>query len=322
MWQRINNIISSSSSVKPLIPFLLTIAISTNIVVNDALSLQSSSSLLASSTSRIAPVVVRCDTTSTTSTTTRQRPESLMKYQKESLSSKTILYGSKTLENNNGEDDNDNDNDNERTQVKRSSSLPTTHHNNYERMKTPVRGAMKEHAIFGALTGDSMIEKYEIWKQKKPRLQQQTNDNDIGIGIGTGIDIGIDNVVIGYVKFGDNLNGHIGIVHGGIISLLFDDICGFAFDALGIKHAVTANLNVNYRKPLLANTEVYLEVQFDKMKSKGRKLYFNVQMKSTNTKTTSTTSSAIDDNDADNNDDETILYAEATCLYIIPRDHL
>ena len=314
MWQRINNIISSSSSVKPLIPFLLTIAISTNIVVNDALSLQSSSSLLASSASRIAPVVVRCDTTSTTSTTTRQRPESLMKYQKESLSSKTILYGSKTLENNNGEDDNDNDN--ERTQVKRSSSLPTTHHNNYERMKTPVRGAMKEHAIFGALTGDSMIEKYEIWKQKKPRLQQQTNDNDIGI------DIGIDNVVIGYVKFGDNLNGHIGIVHGGIISLLFDDICGFAFDALGIKHAVTANLNVNYRTPLLANTEVYLEVQFDKMKSKGRKLYFNVQMKSTNTKTTSTTSSAIDDNDADNNDDETILYAEATCLYIIPRDHL
>ena len=314
MWQRINNIISSSSSVKPLIPFLLTIAISTNIVVNDALSLQSSSSLLASSASRIAPVVVRCDTTSTTSTTTRQRPESLMKYQKESLSSKTILYGSKTLENNNGEDDNDNDN--ERTQVKRSSSLPTTtHHNNYERMKTPVRGAMKEHAIFGALHGDSMIEKYEIWKQK-PRLQQQTNDNDIGI------DIGIDNVVIGYVKFGDNLNGHIGIVHGGIISLLFDDICGFAFDALGIKHAVTANLNVNYRKPLLANTEVYLEVQFDKMKSKGRKLYFNVQMKSTNTKTTSTTSSAIDDNDADNNDDETILYAEATCLYIIPRDHL
>ena len=303
--------------MKPLIPFLLTIAISTNIVVNDALSLQSSSSLLASSASRIAPVVVRCDTTSTTSTTTRQRPESLMKYQKESLSSKTILYGSKTLENNNGEDDNDNDNDNERTQVKRSSSLPTTHHNNYERMKTPVRGAMKEHAIFGALTGDSMIEKYEIWKQKKPRLQQQTHDNDIGIGIG------IDNVVIGYVKFGDNLNGHIGIVHGGIISLLFDDICGFAFDALGIKHAVTANLNVNYRTPLLANTEVYLEVQFDKMKSKGRKLYFNVQMKSTNTKTTSSTkSSAIDDNDADNNDDETILYAEATCLYIIPRDHL
>ena len=305
--------------MKPLIPFLLTIAISTNIVVNDALSLQSSSSLLASSASRIAPVVVRCDTTSTTSTTTRQRPESLMKYQKESLSSKTILYGSKTLENNNGEDDNNNnnDNDNERTQVKRSSLPTTTHHNNYERMKTPVRGAMKEHAIFGALTGDSMIEKYEIWKQKKPRLQQQTNDNDIGI------DIGIDNVVIGYVKFGDNLNGHIGIVHGGIISLLFDDICGFAFDALGIKHAVTANLNVNYRKPLLANTEVYLEVQFDKMKSKGRKLYFNVQMKSTNTKTTSTTSSsAIDDNDADNNDDETILYAEATCLYIIPRDHL
>jgi acyl-coenzyme A thioesterase PaaI-like protein len=314
MWQRINNIISSSSSVKPLIPFLLTIAISTNIVVNDALSLQSSSSLLASSASRIAPVVVRCDTTSTTtSTTTRQRPESLMKYQQDSLSSKTILYGSKTLENNNGEDDNDNDN--ERTQVKRSSSLPTTtHHNNYERMKTPVRGAMKEHAIFGALNRDSMIEKYEIWKQKPRLQQQQTNDNDIGIGI--------DNVVIGYVKFGDNLNGHIGIVHGGIISLLFDDICGFAFDALGIKHAVTANLNVNYRKPLLANTEVYLEVQFDKMKSKGRKLYFNVQMKSTNTKTTSTTSSAIDDNDADNNDDETILYAEATCLYIIPRDHL
>jgi acyl-coenzyme A thioesterase PaaI-like protein len=289
MWQIINNVVSSSS-VKPLIPFLLTIAISTNIVVNDAFS-----------TSRISPVVVRCDTTAAKATaTTRQRPQS----------SKTTLYGIRTSENNsnNGEDDVD-----KRTQDKRSS--PTTSHHNYERMKTPVRGALKEHAIFGSLYGDMMIEKYEIWKQKQ---KQQTNDID-----NDNDDIDIDNnVVIGYVKFGNNLNGHIGIVHGGIISLLFDDICGFAFDALGIKHAVTANLNVNYRKPLLANTnEVCLTVQLDTIKSQGRKLYFNVQMKSTKTISTISTTAAIN-SALDDNDDENILYAEATCLYIIPRDHL
>jgi adenylylsulfate kinase len=123
-----------------------------------------------------------------------------------------------------------------------------------------------------------MIERYDIWKRKKG-VADETN-----------------NVVIGHVKFGNNLDGHPTVVHGGILSLIFDDICGFAYEALGVSHAVTANLHVDYRAPVPAGTEVRVAVQLDSRE--GRKIFWKAQMTSM---------------------DQEILYAEASSLYIIPR---
>mmetsp|Transcript_14702 Transcript_14702/g.16752 ORF Transcript_14702/g.16752 Transcript_14702/m.16752 type:complete len:267 (-) Transcript_14702:351-1151(-) len=184
------------------------------------------------------------------------------------------------------------------------------HNSMYERMRTPERCEAKEHAIFGSLYGDTLLEKYEIWK-RKPRQQQQIHncnnydndddDDDDNRNKNENNTIAADknekeNVVIANIKFGNNLNGHIGIVHGGIISLLFDDICGFAFHAVGVVHAVTANLNVNFRQPVMANSEVCLSVQLDTTKTEGRKLYFNVQM----TSNSSHNNNALHDDDNDN----------------------
>lgn len=144
----------------------------------------------------------------------------------------------------------------------------------YDRMNTPSRGEHAGHAIFGILLGVNLIEKYEIWKRRGAEQ---------------------DNVVLSFVSFGNSLNGHSGVVHGGILSLIFDDVCGFAYDALGVTHAVTANLNVDYRAPVLQNTEVRIAVQLSGRD--GRKLYWKAQMTSM---------------------DQQTLYAEATSLYIVP----
>ena len=49
------------------------------------------------------------------------------------------------------------------------------------------------------------------------------------------------------VKFGDKLNGHPGIVHGGIISMAIDNTFGWLFTALEYPPSFTANLNINFR---------------------------------------------------------------------------
>jgi acyl-coenzyme A thioesterase PaaI-like protein len=160
----------------------------------------------------------------------------------------------------------------------------------YEQMTMPTRGQLDGHAIFGTLHGETMIEKYRIWKRKGRRDESDAlNDDDNN----SSSDI---DVVIGLVTFGSHLNGHPQLVHGGILSLIFDDICGFAYEAVGVPHAVTANLNVDYRAPVPAGSQVRLSVQLEHRE--GRKLFWKAQMTSM---------------------DQQVLYAEATSLYIIPR---
>ena len=145
----------------------------------------------------------------------------------------------------------------------------------YERMTLPSR-MKSNHAIFGLLLGESMIESYEVFRRR--------NDSDS------------ENVIVAYLKLGDHINGHPGVVHGGILSLIFDDALGFGYGALGIKMAVTANLNIDFRAPVLAGTYVRVAAQLEHRE--GRKLFWKAQMTSM---------------------DRKILFAEATSLYVIPR---
>ena len=103
-------------------------------------------------------------------------------------------------------------------------------------------------------------------------------------------------VLVVVIKFGTNLNGHQGIVHGGVISLVLDDAMGFAYEAIGIPVAFTANLSVNYRRPLPAGASTVLRVCHTK--TDGRKIYFEGQL---------------------TDPDGSVLYAEGTSLYVVPR---
>lgn len=68
-------------------------------------------------------------------------------------------------------------------------------------------------------------------------------------------------------KVGNELNGHPGLLHGGFLAALIDDFTGMAAwlekKAQGFsQHAriFTANLNVNYRRPLPHDSEYFLDV--------------------------------------------------------------
>lgn len=77
-------------------------------------------------------------------------------------------------------------------------------------------------------------------------------------------------VSVAYV--GDDLCGHPGIVHGGLLATMLDE--GLARCCMGaLPHgiAVTANLNIDYRKPTPSNS--FLVLRAETIKLEGRKAW-------------------------------------------------
>ena len=224
----------------------------------------------------------------------------------------------------------------------------SNYYDSYETVKIPERGTMKEHAIFGTLWGDTMIENYRVYRPKTNNAA--SNSTTTTVKDENRPSTATEHrapVLVAYVKFGSHLNGHSGVVHGGILSLMFDDIMGFACGEVMMQQQqqqtmktqhqrqnddngndtnknddtnkqqqttttsttttttsnqtipVTANLNVDFRKPVLEGTKVRLEVNLEHRE--GRKLYWKARMFG----------------DADDGKDKDVLYAEATSLYIL-----
>lgn len=143
---------------------------------------------------------------------------------------------------------------------------------------------LDSHAIFGPLLGANLIERFNVYKRVNTTSQskEQPESNEIAV-----VDI----------KLGTRLNGHGGVVHGGIISLLFDTALGFAYhiclsgDNKNI--AVTANLKIDFRAPFREGSEAVVRVYLDRIE--GRKIFFSANLESK---------------------DGSVLYAEATSLFI------
>lgn len=148
----------------------------------------------------------------------------------------------------------------------------------YEKMAIPERGFHEGHVIFGVLLGENMIESYDVFKRPEGSNEE--------------------NVIIAHVRLGNRIDGHKGVVHGGILSLIFDDVLGYGFEALGVNKAFTANLTVDFRAPVPAGTMIRVQAQLEHRE--GRKLFWKAQMTSM---------------------DGEILFAECSSLFIIPRSH-
>lgn len=78
-------------------------------------------------------------------------------------------------------------------------------------------------AVHDTLRGQGLIEEYRIYRKD------------------------VDDEITCILKFGNKLNGHPGIVHGGVISTVIDNTFGWLFTALKYPPSFTANLNVNFR---------------------------------------------------------------------------
>ncbi len=81
-----------------------------------------------------------------------------------------------------------------------------------------------------------------------------------------------------FMHLGRSICGHDGVVHGGAIATIFDEaLARPAFYALPSNVGVTARLEVNYRKPTMADQFVRVETEITH--SEGRKAYVKGQMR-------------------------------------------
>ncbi|KDO31471.1 hypothetical protein SPRG_04086 [Saprolegnia parasitica CBS 223.65] len=100
---------------------------------------------------------------------------------------------------------------------------------------------------------------------------------------------------ISLVHFGEKLCGHTGIVHGGCISTVCDELFGWTMYWITGNVGFTAYLNVNFRKPLPTQTSGIIYTELDRRE--GRKVFMKAR---------------VEDNDG-------TLYTEASALFILPR---
>jgi uncharacterized protein (TIGR00369 family) len=64
--------------------------------------------------------------------------------------------------------------------------------------------------------------------------------------------------IVGRFRLGEEYQGGSGFLHGGIIALLLDEAMSKA-SRFHAEHAVTAELRVEYKKPIRVNTEIVVE---------------------------------------------------------------
>lgn len=80
------------------------------------------------------------------------------------------------------------------------------------------------------------------------------------------------NFSITFFQLGKQLSGHENIVHGGLLATLLDELtCRLAFQNFHSKKGVTANLNINYKRPCYTNSMIMIKCQMSK--KVGRKCW-------------------------------------------------
>ncbi|CAK9439646.1 uncharacterized protein LODBEIA_P37460 [Lodderomyces beijingensis] len=80
------------------------------------------------------------------------------------------------------------------------------------------------------------------------------------------------NFSVTFLRLGDQLSGHRGIVHGGLLATLLDEItCRLGFLNFASLRGVTANLNINYHNPTAVNR--WICVKCTTTRKEGRKCW-------------------------------------------------
>ncbi|KAJ6092794.1 hypothetical protein N7486_008083 [Penicillium sp. IBT 16267x] len=86
-----------------------------------------------------------------------------------------------------------------------------------------------------------------------------------------------ENSIVMFMYLGSSICGHPGIVHGGVLATLMDEgLARCCFRLLPNKVGVTANLNINYRAPVMANSYVVLRARTTRVE--GRKAWVEARI--------------------------------------------
>ena len=146
---------------------------------------------------------------------------------------------------------------------------------------------LSRHPIYGYLKSQNRIESMRIYNCRNATIHSSSGSKLP--------------VCICLIKLGPYLEGHQGIVHGGVLSMLIDEVIGLGCEALGDGLqglAFTANLNINYRNPCPVCYEIRTSVYLQKYDG-GRKLKWTCVVESSDQKT---------------------LYCEATSLFLLSKE--
>ena len=218
-----------------------------------------------------------------------------------------------------------------------------------ERIDVPV---LPRHAVYGPLLGAGLIERFDIYAIRGlpsctgttcTRTRTCHSQNEVSNKSKNERQLHRQQrerlLLIFELQIGDCLTGHDGIVHGGIISLLMDECCGWGYEAYQRRRreyredaatrtsaeksseeapkdadtyeftnpGVTAKLAVNFRQPLRAGVRCVMRVYLEK--STGRKVRLHARLESRGVAVGGTSG-------------PTILYADATCIYIVLKSRL
>ncbi|KAJ5947383.1 hypothetical protein N7466_000398 [Penicillium verhagenii] len=112
-----------------------------------------------------------------------------------------------------------------------------------------------------------------------------------------------DNIFVMFMYLGSGICGHPGIVHGGVLATLMDEgLARCCFPLLPNKVGVTANLNIDYRAPAMADSYVVLWAQTTKVE--GRKAWVKARIETLS---------------VDEDSHGAKLLVEASALFIEPR---
>ena len=82
----------------------------------------------------------------------------------------------------------------------------------------------------------------------------------------------------GTFRLGSEYQGAVGMLHGGITAVLLDEAMGKVCRFRGVR-AVTAELTVEYRRPILVDQEIIVEAY--EADAKGRNLFFEGEIRGT-----------------------------------------
>ena len=159
--------------------------------------------------------------------------------------------------------------------------------NHYELMNMPSE---KMNQRLSTLTKDGQISRFNVYKPIHLRFN---NDDDYSTTFESNQEDDANNddimlqrnkieVAVADIHVGDKLSGHDGFIHGGVISLLFDEALAWGYDAIAsigyIPLIVTANLNIDYRRPIPVRSDIFVRIYHER--NEGRKHYMSACMES------------------------------------------
>jgi acyl-coenzyme A thioesterase PaaI-like protein len=152
------------------------------------------------------------------------------------------------------------------------------------------RTTWDHHFIHSSILGPGVLERYDVWVRPEGGDAPEVRTR---------------------IRLGRKACGHPTVVHGGAIAAVLDDAFGSAFFVLGQGTGFTANLSVNYRKPVPPETDLVIVSRF--VRREGRKVWLEAKL---------LLDSPADDhpwNEEDGGDaaGEAVLFADATALFVI-----